>query len=343
MSGIEGLGRVRRVEFEQPQEVAPKVNLKLNNEETIANGNSKRLELGFTGSVIAANFLTGNGRPTPVNGNFQASGGGVSTSYRVGDATRPPIRHDNGFRQNPNDPTDTTLRPTIPPTQRDRDFYNDQLFQARAAQVAENLPVPFTDRDNEARRLEDGIDAYLHFLQGNGANRNFSYDEFVSEDTAGRTILNNAIRDTQRGVEQIYNQIVANNPELANKPITFNVTSGAITVGAGNQFPYPATENWQKAIGGHSIWNSASVTVTPPATQGGRPTFSMNYTLHAEDRYNFNPGQHDIATGAPDSLRGRLEMTGLAHQYDQFATLNRRVTWSQGDISNSTRVTNGGR
>jgi hypothetical protein len=316
MSRIEGGAGVRQVEFEQPKQVVKAETVKADSNVETQNLGTKAAELSFTGVMMAAKV---NSRPTQVTQNYQTNGGNTEANYRVGNPTRPNIRHDNGFRQNPNDPNDTTLRPTIQPNQRDRDFYNDQLFQARAAQVAEDLPVPFTDRDNEARRLEDGIDAYLHFLQGNGRDRNFSYDEFVSEDTAGRTVLNNAIADTQRGVENLYSQMIARD----------------------SQFPYPATENWQKAIGGHTIWNSATVTVTPPSTPGGRPTFSMDYTLHAEDRYNFNPGQNDIATGAPDSLRGRLEMTGLAHQYMNYGSSSRDVTWTQGNIQTSTRVTNG--
>ncbi len=38
-------------------------------------------------------------------------------------------------------------------------------------------------------------------------------------------------------------------------------------------------------------------------------------TIHAEDRYNFNPGAADIATGAPDSANGRFEITGLGHEF----------------------------
>lgn len=50
--------------------------------------------------------------------------------------------------------------------------------------------------------------------------------------------------------------------------------------------------------------------------------------LHAEDRYNFNPGAHDIKTGIPDAANGVFEVTGLAQQYMNYATLNRMVRWS---------------
>ena len=55
----------------------------------------------------------------------------------------------------------------------------------------------------------------------------------------------------------------------------------------------------------------------------------MNFTLHAEDRYNFNPGAHDITTGIPDSANGQFEVTGLAKQYTNYSTLQRTVGWTE--------------
>lgn len=308
---------------------------------------TKAYEQNFAAQYIAAklNFFRDPPMPTPTptvpNANLTSSGSGTETTYRIGDPTRPNIQHDNGFLQNPNDPNDPNPISTVPPTQSDRDYYDSQLSDVKWAQRADNFHIPFTDKDDTARRLSNGIEAYRHFLEGNGADRNFSYDEFVSEDKSGQTVLNNAIADTQRGAEDLYNQMVAKDPSLAGKPVTFNVTSGVITVGGGEEFPYPDTENWQKAIGGHPIWNSATVTVTPPTEADGKPQFSMNYTLHAEDRYNFNPHQQDIATKVPDSERGlKLERTGLAHQYTQYATAEREVSWAQGDISGTTRTEN---
>lgn len=341
---IDGAGTaIKRTIEETKQPVKP---LSLRNSESNNGTGSRLAELGFTGSVMAARFLRRpddepSPTPPPVTTPLQTDGTDTETTYRIGDPTRPNIQHDNGFLQNPNDPNDPNPIPTTEPTEANRDYYDSQLSDVKWAQRADNFNVPFTDKDDTARRLEDGIEAYRHFLEGNGADRNFSYNEFIEEDASGQTILNNAIGDTQRGVEQLYNQMVAENPALANQPVTFNITGGVITVGGDSRFPYPDTENWQKAIGGHAIWNSASVTVTPPTEPGGEPTFSMDYTLHAEDRYNFNPKQNDIATGEPDENRGlTLERTGLAHQYTQYSTVEREVTWTQGDIQGSTNVSN---
>ncbi|HMC67466.1 MAG TPA: hypothetical protein VKI65_21200, partial [Gemmataceae bacterium] len=106
----------------------------------------------------------------------------------------------------------------------------------------------------------------------------------------------------------------------------FQMTSSAIAVGGKDpRFPYPETENWQKALGAHFIWISALVNAT---TTRPLPLFHMVWTIHAEDRYNFNPGAKDIATGTPDSENGIFEITGLAKQYMNYATLIRDEWWS---------------
>jgi hypothetical protein len=244
--------------------------------------------------------------------------------YTTGPPRRPPIHHDNGFLQNPNDPRDPNPIPTIPPTDADRQALSDWRNKLEWAERAQWLPVgPHTD-------IEDGLAAYRHFLDGNGNDRTFSYDRFVRDDAAGKTIVENATRDLQLGAQEIYRQMVAQDPSLRDRPVTFVMTGSQIAVGNSDRFPYPLTENWQKTIGAHQIWMSATVSVRVPAKPGDPPTFSMRMALHAEDRYNFNPGSEDIATGTPDAANGRFERTGLAHQYTNYATLERDVTWTEG-------------
>ena len=136
--------------------------------------------------------------------------------------------------------------------------------------------------------------------------------------------------------------MLASDPSLAGKPVSFQVSGSAIPVGSNDpkyaDYGYPDTDNWQKAIGAHNIWNSATVTVTPPKEPGGKPTFSMQYKLNAEDRYNFNPGAADLETGKADQENGRFEQSGLAHQFMSYSTLEREVTWTQADIPGSTQV-----
>ncbi|MCY1034599.1 hypothetical protein OV207_24315 [Corallococcus sp. BB11-1] len=276
--------------------------------------------------------------PTPVGttGTPVAATDTVAT-YQSGPPQRPNIQHDNGFLQNPNDPNDPNPIPTESPGLADYAALAEWEVKQRGARALQGVPgVPHNN-------IPDGLDAYDHFLHGGGEDSHFSYERFVATDPSGQAVLTNSTRDTQQGAEAYYNQLVANDPSLAGKPVTFQITGSQIGVGSSEQFPYPETENWQKAIGGHSTWNSATVTVYPPEQPGGKPRFEMDMTLHAEDRYNFNPGQADIATGAPDADNGRFERTGLGHQYTNYSQLQRHVTWTQGSPENAVSRPMGGR
>lgn len=170
--------------------------------------------------------------------------------------------------------------------------------------------------------LAEACQAYRHFLEGMGRPRTFSYEMYVLNDESGRVTLANAMLDIQDGVEEIWEK---------NKTLKkFSVTGGQISCGSDSLFPYPATENWQKAIGGHIIWLSGTVDVLD---QKGEIWFELHMTLHAEDRYNFNPGQNDIATGIPDSDNGIFEITGLGNQFDQTAELRRIIKWKYGTLA----------
>ncbi len=255
--------------------------------------------------------------------------GGSSTdaTYTQGPANRPPIQHDNGFLQNPNDPNDPNPIATTRPGPGDYLALAKWRGQLELAEAAQGVPgAPHND-------IPDGLAAYRHFLDGGGKDRTIDYERYVAGDPSGKVMLNSATRDTQLGAEQIYSDMLAKDPSLAGKPVTFEMTGSAIPVGGGNPgYPYPETENWQKAIGAHDIWNSAKVTVTPPTEPGGKPQFNMDMTVHMEDRYNFNPGAADIATGTMDAENGRFEKVGLAHQYMNYGTLDRQVSWGQGDV-----------
>jgi len=93
-------------------------------------------------------------------------------------------------------------------------------------------------------------------------------------------------------------------------------------------FPYPKTENWEKAIGAHWIWLSAVVAVH----RGSPRSFVATMSLHAEDLYNFNPGDQDIGTGIPDALNGPLEESCLGQEYLSVSTLIRVLRWTENNV-----------
>ncbi|MGH3772346.1 MAG: hypothetical protein ACRDRW_13275 [Pseudonocardiaceae bacterium] len=88
---------------------------------------------------------------------------------------------------------------------------------------------------------------------------------------------------------------------------------------------YPQTENWQKTIGKHKVWSHSKVHVDGD-------TVTMQITVQGEDRYNFNRGQHDIATDAPDNENGRFTELGWAKPFDTHGSLTRTVTWQLGHV-----------
>jgi hypothetical protein len=92
-----------------------------------------------------------------------------------------------------------------------------------------------------------------------------------------------------------------------------------------SRFPYPDTEDWQKAIGAFNFWMSADVTAVE---KKGVISYTMKLTIHAEDKYNFNPGMSDIATGTPDDANGNFELTGLGKQFMQKGTSTHTVKWT---------------
>jgi hypothetical protein len=226
-------------------------------------------------------------------------------TYRIGPPVRPPIYHDNGFLDE---------LPPRPPTRADRIKFAEWAALLEAGEAGQRVPlVPHND-------LPDALAAYRHFLYGKGTDRVFSYERYVANDGSGKITLANAVLDFRRGVEDL----AAGRPAGASPSL--QVTSGPIPCGSKEPdvrklFPYPATENWQKALGSHVI---GSISVGAVA---GRPTFVGIMTLHAEDRFNFNPGMNDIATGLPDSANGIFEVTGLAKQYMNYATLQRSLRW----------------
>lgn len=64
-------------------------------------------------------------------------------------------------------------------------------------------------------------------------------------DKSGATTLATAMLDIQDGAEVIW--------ESDKSVKKLSLTGGQISCGSNRLFPYPETENWQKAIGGHVV------------------------------------------------------------------------------------------
>ncbi|GAB4190818.1 MAG: hypothetical protein OHK0022_03960 [Roseiflexaceae bacterium] len=228
---------------------------------------------------------------------------------QAGHVQGPRIRHDHGFLDDG--------RGNIDPNRRQNPTWQDHA--SRAAWVAKLEAAEALRPD-----LIDGTAAYRHFLFGNGRQRTIAYDRFLANDESGGQVLISAITDTRNAVRQRHDAILRSSGSNPPASSTIDVRTDPISVGNGSRYPYPATENWQKAIGAHQIWIEAHFTVTVDATAGTR-RFQGTMTIHFEDMYNFNPGAADIATGTPDSANGRFEITGLGQEYLNTGRATRRI------------------
>lgn len=156
--------------------------------------------------------------------------------------------------------------------------------------------------------LDDATQMYRHYWDNDGKPIEFDYEEAYREDPGIRANVDDQITRAQRGAEEL---------------IRSGNTSFSMTGDAAATPNYPTTENWQKAVGGYQQWSSADVKV-----EGNKVT--MTVTVHAEDHYNFNRGQHDVATGAADAENGRFTEVGWAKPFDSHGEVTRTVTWELG-------------
>lgn len=246
-----------------------------------------------------------------------------SVTFEMGPPKRPPIKPDTGFL-------------TLPLGGAALPIVNLPFLVAKQAAwtVAEAWNA-YQQRLNQ--NVPDGMAAYQHYLCGYGRAREFSYEKYISDDEAGKITLTNAVDATMAAAENAF-RVHFSNKTISG--IKFSLTSSSIRCGEGDTaYPYPRTANWRFAIGAHFIWLSADIEVKKTPTL---PDFTMAVVLHAEDRYNFNPGQATIDTifgiRVPDAVHGYLfEKTKYATPYTHFATLKRTVCWSYG-IKASIRI-----
>ncbi len=273
-------------------------------------GPDKPILLAANDDALVANIIEearqAHGNRSKDNTNTSGAGAFVPLKM-VEKAERPDIVFDHGFLEGKDGKIDTSKKrdPEI------ADYIAYMKWDAKVS-AAEILRLD----------LVDATRAYRNFLSGRGMQLGFDYEKFVKDDKAGKTVVESAIEDT-----------IAAALEISDKTgkTGFLIQSNEIKVGdhfnPNSRYPYPGTENWQKAIGGHSIWLEADIKV---ALSGGSRHFDILLILRAEDRYNFNPGNADIATGIADEENGRLEVTGLGKEFDSFSTLKRKIVFEAG-------------
>lgn len=157
--------------------------------------------------------------------------------------------------------------------------------------------------------LDDATAAYAHYMDGSGEDLRVDYEEAYREDSVVRAAVDDEIATAQREAERIVRESGQTAFQMTGEPTP--VTD-------------PATENWQKTVGKHNVYGTSDVVV-----DGDRIT--MKIKVSAEDMYNFNAGQADIASGAPDDENGRFSTLGWAKEFRTYGEVERTVTWTIGE------------
>ena len=249
----------------------------------------------------------------PILGSTSIAG---APQFSSGPPRRPAIKHDHGFLDDGKGNIDQSKRQQ--PTDRDR--------ASKEIWMKVILGGAMVKRPD----LKDATAAYKHFLaDNNGLPFTVRYDGFVSEDTNGKSVLSSAVEDTRTAALDIFDTSFPR-PSTTPARNRIQVTSTAVVVGRNPpdvRYPYPDSENWQKAIGGHSLWLSADALIDSDPVAKKR-TVAITLTLHAEDMFNFNPGGADIATNTADSENGRFEIVGLATEFLQTGIATRTITFT---------------
>ena len=173
---------------------------------------------------------------------------------------------------------------------------------------------------------EDAVQAYRHYRNGNGVDYKVNYEKAYNEDSSIKQHVDYAIKEAQQEAERLYDET---------QTLSFSMYSDAENANGS----YAATENWQKTLGGYMIWGDGDVEVNASSTSSqATGCFTMVININALDRYNFNRGESDMASGLPDDHNGRFVIFGWAHSFKAYGSLTREVKWVKGKIDTSTTV-----
>ena len=205
--------------------------------------------------------------------------------------------------------------PTEPPMSFDEDFIYDPNAKSTAG---DHLSWAWWGLKLAGGELfadmPDACEAYAHYRGASGSDLQINYPKAYGEDKNVRDGVNNEIAAAQADAEHL----------SATGGNHFTMTGEAARLGD------PTTENWQKTIGKHWIWGHGDVQ--------GCDTFTMTITIHEKDRYNFNRGAKDIATGAPDDVNGQFAVLGWAKSFITKGEVVKKVTWKKGQIAATTKI-----
>ena len=154
----------------------------------------------------------------------------------------------------------------------------------------------------------DSYDFYGHFRENTGTPKTFDYEKAYRDDAA---IMNYVNTDLNASLQAANEAVMAGQTDVTLYSPKHSV-------------PNPATENWQRTIGGHTMYTDTDVTVKGD-------TVTATVTVYARDKWNFNRGMSDQASGTPDAVNGRFEELGWAKSFESSGSVTRTYTWKVGE------------
>jgi len=170
-----------------------------------------------------------------------------------------------------------------------KDYYNWAVYKVKN-EAAQAIGI-----------LEDATPFYQHFRDNVGTKKKFDLQNGYQEDQSIEANVDAEIMAAAAAARQLFNGVSS---------FTFHAKA------ARPSKAYPLTENWQKTIGGHVLWATGNVEFNAAECK-----LDLDLTITAEDYYDFNPGQVDLATGLPDSDNARFEVLGWAKGFPSSGTM----------------------
>lgn len=167
---------------------------------------------------------------------------------------------------------------------------------------------------------DDALPRYRRFLEGSGEELHYDYGDFLDEDWVGKEFEHDLTGQTKREAREALRTGEgtdlgdqcgpASMKRIGKFALEYTEDSGK------------GTENWQKAIGGHSVETvvDGQVVLTPDGE-----VFRGTTSFYSQDMYNFNPKAADYRTGTPDAANGRFEQTGQGKEFLQHGYTRREV------------------
>lgn len=151
--------------------------------------------------------------------------------------------------------------------------------------------------------MPEGAIAYNHYRSGSGKDLKVDLDKAFKEDSYNKHFVQMIAKA----------QSAAENSRKANKLDEFSMTGDFF------RFLNGSSENWQKVLGAFDAWGSADVSYSV-----GK--YTMTYSIHVKDRYNFNRG-----------------ILGWAKSFISYGEATRKVIWNEGDIEDASISCESGR